>query len=180
MLSVTNITGEIAIFAGGCFWCMVEPFDQLEGVHEVLSGYTGGRTIEPTYEEVTRGETGHYEAVQIKYDPEEVRYEELLDIYFRNIDPTDSGGQFGDRGESYKPAIFYTTQSQREVAEAFIERINKSGQFEELVAVELLPGETFYKAEKYHQDYYKKQSDRYKKFKKDSGREAYINENWEK
>lgn len=180
MLSVTNITGEIAIFAGGCFWCMVEPFAQMPGVNSVYSGYTGGRAVEPTYEEVSRGETGHYEAVEVKYDPEKIRYGELLDIYFRNIDPTDSEGQFGDRGDQYKPAIFYTTQAQKELAEEFIEKINKSGQFDRPVAVEVLPGETFYKAEEYHQDYYKKESERYKEFKKASGREAYINENWEK
>ena len=180
MLSITNITGEVAIFAGGCFWCMVEPFAELQGVHEVISGYTGGRTVEPTYEEVTSGETGHYEAVYVKYDPEAIKYEELLDIYFRNIDPTDAEGQFGDRGDSYKPAIFYTTQAQKELAEAFIQRIDESGQFDEKLAVGLLPGETFYKAEEYHQDYYKKESERYKEFKKASGREAYINETWEK
>lgn len=180
MLSVTNITGEVAIFAGGCFWCMVEPFQELDGVKEVTSGYTGGATVNPTYEAVCNECTGHFEAIQVKYDPTKVKYSELLDVYFRQIDPTDPGGQFGDRGDSYRTAIFYTTEEQRILAEEFITKLEYSEKFDKAIAVLVLPGEVFYKAEVYHQDYYKKEPDHYKKFKKGSGREDFINENWKR
>lgn len=179
MLDITNITDETAIFAGGCFWCMVEPFKEIDGVNKVTSGYTGGADENPTYEEISKGDTGHYEAVEIRYNPTEVTYSELLDVYFRQIDPTDSGGQFGDRGSQYKPAIFYTTEKQRELAEEFRNTLEASEKFDKLIAVEILPGEVFYQAEEYHQDFYKKQSSYYKKFKKGSGREEFINENWQ-
>ena len=178
MLSVTNITGGVAIFAGGCFWCMVEPFHAVEGVEEVTTGYTGGATINPTYEEVCRDCTGHYEAIKMKYDPTKVKYSDLLDVYFRQIDPTDPGGQFGDRGDSYKSAIFYTTEEQKRLAEEFIAKLEDSKKFDKPIAVKVLPGEVFYKAEEHHQDYYKKEPEHYRKFKKASGREDFINENW--
>lgn len=180
MTDVTNITNEIAIFAGGCFWCMVEPFVETTGVIEVTSGYTGGKTVNPCYEEVSKGLTGHYEAIKILYDPTKVMYSELLDIYFRQIDPTDSDGQFGDRGDSYRPAIFYTTEVQKNLAEEFKKKLDESGKFDKDIAVQILPGETFYKAEEYHQDFYKKEPSHYKKFKKGSGREDFINENWKR
>lgn len=179
MLEVSNITNETAIFAGGCFWCMVKPFDEMSGVVEVISGYTGGRTTDPTYDDVCRGESGHYEAVEIRYNPTEVTYSDLLDVYFRQIDPTDEDGQFNDRGESYKPAIFYTTEAQRELANEAIATLEESGQFDKPIAVEVLPGVTFYRAEDYHQDFYKKESSHYSKYRKGSGREAFIRENWE-
>lgn len=176
----TNITNEVAIFAGGCFWCMVEPFYELEGVTDVASGYTGGALVNPKYEDVTRGDTGHYEAIKIKYDPTITTYTELLDTYFRQIDPTDGGGQFGDRGDSYKPAIFYTTQAQKELAEEFIAKLDNSKKFDKPVAVAVLSGEVFYMAEENHQDYYRKEPGHYKRFKKGSGREDFINENWKR
>ena len=176
----TNITDEVAIFAGGCFWCMVEPFYELGGVVEVTSGYTGGAKVNPTYEDVTRGDSGHYEAIKVKYNPTQTTYTELLDTYFRQIDPTDGEGQFGDRGDSYKPAIFYTTPLQKELAEEFIGKLDSSKKFDKPIAVAVLAGEVFYKAEENHQDYYKKEPDHYKRFKKGSGREAFINENWKR
>lgn len=178
MIEVTNITEHTAIFAGGCFWCMVEPFHALDGVTEVTSGYTGGATINPTYEEVCAGCTGHYEAIKVRYNPTIVTYSELLEVYFRQIDPTDPGGQFGDRGESYRPAIFYTTEAQRELAEEYKFMIETSEKFDKPIAVKIMPGEVFYKAEEYHQDFYKKDPSHYEKYKKASGREAFINENW--
>lgn len=180
MLDITNITGEVAIFAGGCFWCMVQPFDEIPGVLEVVSGYTGGSTINPSYEEVCKDNTGHYEAIKIKYDPIKIKYSELLDIYFRQIDPTDSEGQFGDRGSSYRPAIFYTTEAQKDLAEKFKQNLDESKKFDKPIVVEILPGEVFYIAEDYHQDFYKKEPSHYKKFKKGSGREDFINENWKR
>lgn len=180
MMDITNITDETAIFAGGCFWCMVEPFEEIDGVNKVTSGYTGGADENPTYEEISKGDTGHYEAVELRYNPTEVTYSELLDVYFRQIDPTDSEGQFGDKGSQYKPAIFYTTEEQRELAEEFKETLETSEKFDKPIAVEILPAEIFYQAEEYHQDFYKKQPSHYKKFKKGSGREAFINENWKK
>ncbi len=180
MLDISNITDETAIFAGGCFWCMVEPFYEVEGVTEVASGYTGGATINPTYEDVCKGCTGHYEAIKVMYNPTKVTYTELLDVYFKQIDPTDAGGQFGDRGESYRPAIFYTTQAQKDLAEEAIGMMEDSKKFDKPIVVKILPGEVFYKAEEYHQDFYRKEPLHYEKYKKGSGREAFINENWKK
>lgn len=180
MTDVTNITNEVAIFAGGCFWCMVEPFNEMYGVIKVTSGYTGGKTVNPSYEEVCKDITGHYEAIKIMYDPTKIMYSELLDIYFRQIDPTDAGGQFGDRGNSYRPAIFYTTEVQKNLAEEFKQKLDDSGKFDKPIAVQILPGEIFYEAEEYHQDFYKKEPSHYKKFKKGSGREDFINENWKR
>ena len=177
MTDVTNITNEIAIFAGGCFWCMVQPFDEITGVIKVTSGYTGGTTVDPSYEEVCKDTTGHYEAVKVQYDPTKVKYSELLDIYFKQIDPTDSDGQFGDKGSSYKPAVFYTTEVQKDLAEQYKQDLAKSGKFDRPIVVEILPGEVFYNAEEYHQDFYKKDPSHYNKFKKGSGREDFINEN---
>ena len=158
---------------------MVEPFKEMSGVVDVIAGYTGGRTVDPNYDDVCRGETGHYEAVEIRYNPTEVMYSDLLDTYFKQIDPTDAGGQFNDRGQSYKPAIFYTTEAQRELANEAICALQESGQFDKPIVVDVLPGVTFYRAEDYHQDFYKKESAHYNKYKKGSGREAFIRENWE-
>lgn len=169
---------EQATFAGGCFWCMVKPFEEMPGIISVVSGYTGGTTVNPTYEEVCRGGTGHTEAVQITFDPEQFPYEKLLEIFWRQIDPTDSGGQFHDRGDSYRPAIFYHNEAQRQLAEASKQELQASGRFDRPIVVEIEPAAPFYAAEDYHQDYHKKQPLRYKMYRKGSGRDAFIAQNW--
>jgi peptide methionine sulfoxide reductase msrA/msrB len=169
---------ELATFAGGCFWCMVKPFDQEEGILKVVSGYTGGTTENPTYEEVCSETTGHYEAVQITFDPDIYSYKKLLDIFWRQIDPTDVGGQFHDRGSSYKTAIFYHTDEQREAAIASKEALEKSGVFSKPIVTEILSAKPFYEAEEYHQGYYKKHPIRYEMYRKGSGRAAFLKETW--
>lgn len=167
-----------ATFAGGCFWCMVKPFDSLEGVINVISGYTGGNVVNPTYQQVTEGFTGHYEAVQIIYDEDIVVYRELVNVFFLSIDPTDTGGQFHDRGESYKTVVFYHNENQKNIAEEYIDELNKSGKFNRPIATILKPAVTFYPAEDYHQDYYKKNPMRYRMYYKGSGRQDFIEKNW--
>ncbi|WP_188205969.1 peptide-methionine (S)-S-oxide reductase MsrA [Alkalibacillus aidingensis] len=167
-----------ATFAGGCFWCMVEPFDRRPGIYEVVSGYTGGHTENPTYEEVCSNTTGHLEAVQITYDPDVFPYDQLLELYWQQIDPTDNGGQFNDRGESYKPAIFYHDQEQRELAEQSKQALENSGKFSKPIVVEIREATKFYPAEEGHQDYYKKNTFHYKLYKKGSGRQDFINKHW--
>lgn len=169
---------EKATFAGGCFWCMVKPFDQFPGIKEVVSGYTGGFTENPTYEEVCKDTTGHYEAVQITFDPSTFSYEELVEIFWQQIDPTDDGGQFHDRGTSYKTAIFYHNEEQKKVAEQSKQQLEKSGRFQKPIVTEILPAAPFYRAEEYHQDYYKKQPIRYMMYRKGSGRDNFIKTNW--
>lgn len=169
---------ELATFAGGCFWCMVKPFDKQEGIVKIVSGYTGGEKENPTYEEVCTHSTGHYEAVQITFNPEQYPYEKLLELFWQNIDPTDAGGQFHDRGSSYKTAIFYHTEEQKEKAIASKEQIEKSGVFKKPIVTEILPAKTFYEAEEYHQDYYKKHPIRYQLYYKGSGREKFLKEQW--
>ncbi|MEC5422527.1 peptide-methionine (S)-S-oxide reductase MsrA [Virgibacillus sp. C22-A2] len=173
-----NLNKEIATFAGGCFWCMVEPFDQRPGIINVVSGYTGGEVENPTYEQVCSNTTGHLEAVQITYDPAVMPYEQLVDTFWQQIDPTDPGGQFNDRGESYKTAIFYHNAEQKSIAEASKQKLAASGKFHKPIATEILPAKTFYPAEDKHQDYYKKQSFHYRLYKKGSGREDFITDNW--
>ncbi len=169
---------ELATFAGGCFWCMVKPFHEYKGVIEVLSGYTGGHKENPTYEEVCTHTTGHYEAVQIKFNPLIISYSTLLNIFWKQIDPTDPHGQFADRGTSYKTAIFYHNEKQKEEAIRSKSFLEKSNRFDEPIATEILPAKTFYPAEEYHQNYYKKNSIHYKMYKIGSGRESFIMENW--
>src|SRR5690625_3164840 len=169
---------EKATFAGGCFWCMVKPFDQWDGVERVISGYTGGHLKNPTYEDVKGGETGHYEAVQITYKPSIITYEDILDIYWRQTDPTDDGGQFHDRGDAYRTAIFYHTEQQKALAEVSKNTLEKSGRFTKEIVTKILPAKIFYPAEDYHQDFYQKSSDIYKKDRAKSGRDEFINENW--
>jgi len=169
---------EYATFAGGCFWCMEPPFENLDGVHEVIAGYTGGDIENPSFEEVSSGETGHYEAIQIMYDPERITYEELLEVYWRQIDPTDPGGQFVDRGTQYRTAIFYHNQQQKELAEESRRRLGESGRYDKPIVTEILPYQDFYPAEDYHQDYYQKNPDRYEYYKQNSGREGYLKEKW--
>jgi peptide methionine sulfoxide reductase msrA/msrB len=169
---------ELATFAGGCFWCMVKPFDKEEGIIKVVSGYTGGTTENPTYEEVCSETTGHYEAVQITFDPDVFPYEKLLDIFWRQIDPTDAGGQFHDRGSSYQTAIFYYTEEQHAAAIASKQALEKSGVFSKPIITEILPAKPFYEAEEYHQHYYKKHPIRYELYRKGSGRSAFLKETW--
>ncbi|MGI6307966.1 MAG: peptide-methionine (S)-S-oxide reductase MsrA [Dethiobacteria bacterium] len=171
-------TYELATFAGGCFWCMVSPFDKIPGVKKVVSGYAGGHKENPTYEEVCSKKTGHYEAVQITFDPQIISYEELLKIYWRQIDPTDHGGQFFDRGEPYQVAIFYHNAMQKEKAEASKKALAESGKFERPIVTRILPAGPFYAAEEYHQDYYKKNNWHYNQYRKGSGRDAFVKKHW--
>jgi len=169
---------ELATFAGGCFWCMVKPFDEQPGIVSVISGYTGGHVENPTYEQVCSGTTGHVEAVQITFDPNVFPYERLLDLFWRQIDPTDPGGQFGDRGESYQTAIFYHNEEQKRLAEKSKQELAASGRFNQPIVTPILPAAPFYPAEEYHQHYYKKQPLRYKAYFTGSGRERFIREAW--
>lgn len=169
---------ELATFAGGCFWCMVKPFDEQPGIIKVVSGYTGGHKENPTYEEVCSDTTGHREAVQITFNPDIFPYEKLLELYWQQIDPTDSGGQFADRGESYRTAIFYHHDRQRKLALESKKKLEGSGVFKDPIATEILEAGPFYPAEEYHQDYYKKHPERYKRYRVGSGREGFLKEHW--
>lgn len=169
---------ELATFAGGCFWCMVSPFEEWPGIIKVVSGYTGGRTENPTYEEVCSDTTGHFEAVQITFDPAVFPYEKLLDIYWQQIDPTDPGGQFYDRGSSYRTAIFYHDEEQKRAAEQSKIALEESGRFNKPIVTQILPASTFYEAEDYHQDYYKKNPFHYKRYREGSGRDKFIEKYW--
>jgi peptide methionine sulfoxide reductase msrA/msrB len=179
-LSSTHERQELATFAGGCFWCMVSPFEEMPGIIQVVSGYTGGHKENPTYEEVCSGTTGHYEAVQITFDPDVFPYENLLDIFWRQIDPTDPGGQFYDRGRSYQTAIFYHNEEQKRKAEASKKALEESGRFDKPIVTEILPASPFYPAEEYHQNYHKKNPLHYKMYSRGSGREAFIEKHWSK
>lgn len=172
-----NIEGARATFAGGCFWCMEAPFEKLDGVKAVISGYTGGHTENPTYKEVGGG-TGHVEAVQVIYDAEKITYQELLDVYWRQFDPTDAGGSFYDRGHQYTSAIFYHNEEQKALAEASKRALDASGRFDKPIVTPIKPAGPFYPAEEYHQDYYKKNPEHYKRYRKASGRDRFIEEHW--
>lgn len=167
---------ERAIFAGGCFWCMVQPFDEQPGILSVTSGYTGGVTENPTYEEVCRGNTGHTEAIEIIFDPEKMTYEKLLEIYWQQTDPTDAFGQFEDRGESYRPVIFYLNDEQKETAEISRENLEKSGRFDQPIVTKIEAAHPFYPAEMYHQDYYKKNPGNFAR--NHARRAAFLEEKW--
>ncbi|PYZ98297.1 peptide-methionine (S)-S-oxide reductase [Alteribacter lacisalsi] len=169
---------EKAIFAGGCFWCMVKPFDELPGIHNVVSGYTGGNTINPSYDDVQKGDTGHYEAVEITYDPDIFSYGELLDLYWPQIDPTDDGGQFFDRGSQYRTAVFYFSEEQRQEALSTRDAIDQSGRFQKPVVTKVLPAKPFYPAEDRHQKFYRKNPEKYKQERTESGRESFIQNHW--
>ncbi len=168
-----------AVFAGGCFWCMEAPFEKLDGVQEVYSGYIGGHIKNPTYEQVSSGKSGHKEAVKVVYDPDRVSYDELLGVFWRQIDPTDAGGQFGDRGQQYASAIFYGNAQEKKAAEEAKARIEKSGRFKESIVTEILEMSEFYPAEDYHQDYYQEHPLKYKTFRFFSGRDRFLDEHWE-
>ena len=171
---------ETATFAGGCFWCMEGPFEVLLGVKEVISGYAGGSKDNPTYEEVSSGTTGYLEVIQIFYDSKKVSYEKLLEIFWLQIDPTDEGGQFVDRGSQYISAIFYKDEDQKKLAEKSKKELEKSGKFNSPIVTKILPLKKFYKAEEYHQDYHSKNPMRYKFYRMGSGRDNFLKEVWGK
>ncbi len=171
---------KTATFAGGCFWCMEHPFEDLDGVSEVLSGYTGGTVINPTYHQVSSGVTGHYESIQVTYNPKKITYEKLLDVFWRQINPTDDGGQFVDRGQQYTTVIFYHSEEQKKLAEKSKKKLENSGRFGGPIVTKILPAKTFYKAEDYHQDYYKKNPNNYNRYRIGSGRDQYLQKIWGK
>jgi peptide-methionine (S)-S-oxide reductase len=171
---------EVATFAGGCFWCMVPPFDKLKGVASVFSGYTGGQVKDPTYQQVSAGGTGHAEAIQIEYDPRQISYDQLLEVFWRNIDPIAVNRQFCDFGDQYRSEIFYHDEAQKRSAEASKAALEKSGRFNEPIATRITAAAPFYKAEEYHQDFYKKSPIRYKYYRFLCGRDRRLADLWEK
>ena len=173
-----NKKNETATFAGGCFWCVESSFEGVDGVLDVISGYTGGHTDHPTYNHVTSGTTGHFEAVQVRFDPDIITYQALLKIFFQQIDPTDSGGSFVDRGSQYSSAVFFHNDTQKKEVIKIIEQINDSKIFNKPVATQVLEFKKFYEAEMYHQDYHKKNPIRYKFYRAGSGRDIFIEKNW--
>ena len=170
--------GAVATFAGGCFWCMEPPFDALDGVLSTVSGYTGGHVIDPTYKQVSAGGTGHAEAIQVRYDPATISYDELLDVFWRNIDPTTKDRQFCDRGSQYRSAIFYHDEAQRAAAERSRTELERSKPFEGEIVTEIVAIGAFYPAEDYHQDYYLKNPLRYRYYRFGCGRDARLKELW--
>ncbi len=169
---------KTATLAGGCFWCMEPPFEKLKGVGQVISGYSGGAELDPTYEQVASGRTSHVESVQISYDPAEVSYKSLLEVFWMNIDPTQVDGQFADKGKHYRTVIFYHDNEQKKKAEESRDRLAQSGKFSKPIVTAIEPFKSFYKAEEYHQDYYKKNPIRYKMYKSGSGREGFLKRTW--
>lgn len=167
-----------ATFAGGCFWCMVSPFEEQPGIHGILSGYMGGTTVNPTYEQVKTGETGHLEVVEITFDPDIFPYEKLLELYWPQIDPTDDEGQYIDRGSQYRTAIFYHNDEQRKLAEASKDELGKSERFDKPIVTEIKPAAVFFPAEEYHQNFHTKNPEKYKEERITSGRDAFINQHW--
>jgi peptide methionine sulfoxide reductase msrA/msrB len=173
-----NTKSEKATFAGGCFWCMEDAFEKLDGVVEVVSGYTGGQQDNPTYEEVCSGTTGHYEAIQITFDPSKISYNDLLNFFWRQIDPTDAQGQFADRGSQYRTAIFHHNEEQKVLAEKSKDELEKSKRFDKPIVTRILPLTKFFEAEEYHQGYARKKMMQYGLYKKASGREQFLKEKW--
>ena len=171
---------EKASFAGGCFWCIESAFAEFDGVKLAISGYMGGESENPSYEDVSSGNSGHIEIVQLFFDPEEISYEALVDHYFRQIDPTDDAGQFADRGSQYKPVIFYHNNEQKAIVEDHIKMLDSEKIFDKAIKVTVEPASEFYPAEEYHQDYYKKNSLHYQIYKNGSGRTAFIDSVWKK
>jgi peptide-methionine (S)-S-oxide reductase len=170
----------IATFAGGCFWCLEPPFDALKGVESTISGYTGGKEANPTYAEVSSGKTGHVEAMQVTYDPRVVTYEQLLEVFWKNIDPLDPDGQFCDKGPQYTTAIFYAGDEQKKAAEASLEKWKSSELFSKPIATRIVEASTFYPAEDYHQNYYKLNPMRYKFYRYSCGRDQRLEQVWGK
>ena len=181
-LSIADIASaavtERAIFAGGCFWCMEAPFDALPGVISVTPGYTGGDKINPTYQEVSAGGTGHAEAVQIEYDPAQISYSALLNVFWHNIDPTVTDRQFCDNGHQYRAVIFYRGEGQQKAAVQSKAELEKSKHFRDVVVTEIAPAARFYPAEEYHQHYYKKNPIRYRYYRNGCGRDKRLKELW--
>lgn len=171
---------EKATFAGGCFWCMEEALDKVEGVVSTTSGYTGGQKASPTYEDVSEGGTGHAESVQVLYDPTKITYDKLLNVFWHNIDPTTPDRQFCDKGHQYRSAIFYHNENQRRLAEESKKRLEQSKPFKETIVTEIVPASEFYPAEEYHQDFYQKNPFRYKFYKYNCGRAQRLQELWGK
>ncbi|ONH64115.1 Peptide methionine sulfoxide reductase MsrA [Streptococcus parauberis] len=167
---------ERAIFAGGCFWCMVEPFEEMSGIKSVISGYTGGHMPNPTYEDVCQGQTGHTEAVEVIFDDNQISYPDLLDIYWAQTDPTDAMGQFQDRGDNYRPVIFYTSETQKEMAEQSKEKLAQSERFDQPIVTTIEKAQPFYPAEEYHQAFYRKNPGRYALSAQI--RHDFLEENW--
>lgn len=178
MKSYNDNKVQFATFAGGCFWCMVSPFETTPGIIKVVAGYMGGYKENPTYQEVCQGSTGHLEVVQITFDPNIISYKELVDIFWRQIDPTDPHGQFYDRGQSYKTAILYHNNEQKTEAEQSKEQLEKSGRFSKPIRTQILPSKEFFSAEDYHQDYHRKNPEHYNMYRKASGRDKFIEEHW--
>ncbi|MFA9407975.1 MAG: peptide-methionine (S)-S-oxide reductase MsrA, partial [Candidatus Dadabacteria bacterium] len=162
----------------GCFWCMQQPFDYLDGVITTTAGYTGGPEKEPTYKEVSYGKTGHTESIEVIYDPQKITYDKLLSVFWMSFDPTDAGGQFYDRGQQYRPGIFYLNNSQKEAALASKEKLDKSGRFDKPIVVEVTQAGEFWDAEEYHQMYYLKKPTHYKSYRVGSGRDKFIDKYW--
>ncbi len=171
---------KTAIFAGGCFWCMQQPFDHAKGVVKTVVGYSGGKEADPTYSQVSAHKTGHRESIEVTYDPSQISYEQLLDIFWRNINPTQANGQFADIGLSYQAAIFYANDEEKRLAEASKEKLAKSGKFQKPIVTEILPAMKFYPAEDYHQKYYQKNPAAYEAYHIGSGRVSYLAKIWEK
>lgn len=169
---------EKATFAGGCFWCMESPFAKREGVVSITVGYTGGAVKNPTYELVCSGTTGHTEAIEIIYDPEKIRYENLLEVFWRTIDPTQENGQFVDHGSQYRTAIFYHSEEQRRLVEVSCDELQRSGKFRTPIVTEISPAEDFYAAESYHQGYYRKNPQHYELYRQGSGRARFLERMW--
>jgi len=169
---------ETAVFAGGCFWCEETAFEGLPGVLSVTSGYTGGQTKNPTYEQVSSGSTGHAESVEVAYDPAKISYERLLEVFWHNVDPFDGGGQFCDRGTQYRSAIFYKDEAQRKAAEESRRKLEEEPRFKGKIATQIVAASTFYPAEEYHQDFYKKNPIRYNSYRLGCGRDARLKAIW--
>jgi len=178
MAQAQDKKNETAIFAGGCFWCMQEPFEQVNGVVKVVVGYTGGKVKNPSYEEVSSGKTGHFEAIEVAFDPDQVTYQQLLNVFWHQIDPTDDKGQFVDKGSQYRSAIFYRDDQQKKFAESSKAVLSSSGKFKKPIVTLILPAQEFYPAEEYHQDYYKKSASRYKFYAENTGRKQFLEKTW--
>jgi peptide-methionine (S)-S-oxide reductase len=170
----------VATFAGGCFWCMEAAFDDVPGVLETISGYTGGKTANPTYDQVSEGGTGHAESVRVVYDPRKVSYQQLLDLYWHNIDPLTPGAQFCDVGDQYRSAIFYHDAEQKRLAEAYKANLEKAHRFQSPIVTEIVPASTFYRAEEYHQNYHDKNPIRYRVYRYNCGRDRRLDEVWKR
>ncbi len=179
-VDAANPTASLAVatLAGGCFWCVESALEKVDGIHEVISGYSGGNTKNPTYPQVGAGGTGHTEAVQVYYDPEKISYRGVLHYFWRDIDPTDSKGQFVDRGNMYRPAIFYHNEQEKMLAIATRDELEASGRYDRPLTIEITPAKTFYKAEDYHQDYYKTNPKHYKFYRYGSGRDQFLKKIW--